>query len=158
MAFRITAFPAALAAAALIACGKEAPTSPGTKLSRVRLNGEYTCVEFQGYFVGPQGPGLYEGSCGAYVSATNPSRRDSIELAPFAINENNSVSRQDFPSAVVSYDSTSAKVTFTGAEIETEVYDAVVQGGTVYLVRRFDPFDFSGDGLVDDLLLVYRRR
>lgn len=158
MTFRTVVFSALLGATTLIACSKDAPTGSGTRLSRARLNGEYTCVEFQGYFAGPQGPGVYEGSCGAYVAATNPSRRDSIELAPFAINENNSVSRQEFPSAVVSYDSTSAKLTISGAEMETEEYDAIVQGGVVYLVRHFAPFDFSGDGLVDELLLVYRRR
>jgi hypothetical protein len=101
---------------------------------------------------------LYEGTCEAYLSATNPSRRDSIEVAAFAINEDNSVTRQEFPAATAAFDSTTAKLTISGAEIETEQYGAFVQNGVVYLIRTFDPFDFSGDGLVDDLVLIYRRR
>ena len=142
----------------IAACGKDGPTSTDALLSRSRLNGEYSCVAFEGFFAGPQGPGLYEGTCEAYLSSTNPSRRDSIEVAIFAINEDNSVARQDFPAATAVFDSTTAKLTISGAEIATERYDAFVQNGVVYLARTFQPFDFSGDGLADELMLIYRRR
>ena len=158
MQYRFALLSAVLLMQTIPACGKDGPTATGARLSRSRLNGEYSCVQFEGYFVGPQGPGLYEGTCEAYLSSTNPSRRDSIEVAAFSINEDNSVSRQDFPAATASFDSTTARLVISGTEIATEHYDAFLQSGIVYLVRTFEPFDFSGDGIDDELVLIYRRR
>jgi len=144
--------------AALTACGEKAPTGTGALVSRVRLNGQYTCVRFEGVFAGPQGPGRYEGTCEAYANVTRPSRRDSVELAPFSIGEDNSISRQEFPGGTLTYDSTTAVLTVTDSEQRVERYRAAVQGGVVFLIQQFPPFDFSGDGVNDELTLVFRRR
>jgi hypothetical protein len=150
--------PGLAAAVVIMACGGDGPTSGGARIPRALLSGDYTCVQFEGVFVGPKGLGQYEGTCEAYANVSNPSRRDSSELAPFTIGEDNSISRQEFSAATLVYDSTTAVLIVTDAEQNVEHYQAVLQNGVVYLVREFEPFDFSGDGLDDELVLIYRRR
>jgi hypothetical protein len=149
---------AAVAAAALFACKGDEPTRSPVLVSRTALNGDYTCVQFEGYFIGANGLGPYGGTCRAYTTVTNPSRRDSIELAPFTIGEDNTLSRLDFPSATIAYDSSVSKLTAIATDGRVDSFTVIIQQGVLYLVANFQPFDYTGDGVADSLRIFYQRR
>ena len=147
------------AAVAAVACKKDNPTGPRGSVfpSRESLNGEFTCVQMFAFYPGPSGTGWYTGNCNAYRSAF-PSRRDSIETVSFTILSSNQVTRPEFAEGALQYDTTSGEALVTYSFKQPDSFVAEFNGGVVQLRQSFQPFDLSGDGTPDSLVLVFRHR
>ena len=150
-----TAVVALVAIATMAACGDGLkPTAPRKPPSPGQLVGSYRCAQFIGYYRGSKGTGYYQGTCNAYINVTNPKRTLEIEVQPFEITNLFRVTRPDFETADFVYDSAAAQGTMNYPSLPSETYDVWVEGpGT--MTRRFLPFDYTGDGVMDSLTLTY---
>jgi hypothetical protein len=149
---------AALAALGVGTACKDSNEPPTLRIPRASLNGDYVCTRMLAYLDGPQGLGWYTGNCNAYISVTNPSRRDSIETFPFEIRIDDSVFRIDFPEGTLQYDSLDFEAVVSYAELDPDIYHVGIEGGRIVLEQVFQPFDFSGDGAADSLVLTFTRQ
>ena len=140
-----------------VACKKDKTTGPRTTAPRREaLNGDYVCQQMFAFYAGPSGTGWYTGSCIAYLN-TFPGRRDSIESVPFTIGANDLVHRPEFEDGALQYDSTSGEAFVTYSYKVPDEFVAEFNGSAVQLRQLFTPFDLSGDGQPDSLVLVFRR-
>lgn len=155
---RVAVVAAPLLVAGMLACG-DGPKGPSTfrPPSKAELIGSYKCYSFVGYYKGSGGTGYYAGSCVAYARASNPNRGDSIEVQQFQVTTGFSVTRPDFEQGTFVYDSANAQATINYAtDRPSEVYEVWVPGPN-FLTRKFVPFDYTGDGLIDSLTLTYQK-
>jgi hypothetical protein len=145
--------------AALVAAACKDSSAPGrATIPRAALNGTYNCTRMFALYRGPQGAGWYTGTCGAYIKITDSTRADSIETFPFTIYPTDIVRRRDFPDATLVYDSTARIAVMQYEARPTDVYDVSSDGSHIVFDQRFNPFDFSGDGQPDSLLLRFVRQ
>ena len=143
---------AAVAAAAL-ACSGGDSTGPGRPPSRAELNGVYGCYKVDAYYynAGTKTSRWREGRCSDYIAITNPSREYERDTVLFQVRADNEILRLDWLNGSFSYDSTTGIAEATYGDGTVEVYKASVK----QLVRLYEPFDFTGDGLSDSLRITF---
>lgn len=131
-------------------------SGPARPPSRADLNGIYQCERVDAYYYNPttRVAQWRYGDCAAYISVTNPSRADSIDTMAFAIRPNNSVQRfVEVVNGTAQYDSTSGMLYILYPDRPTDS----MRAGNERLVQRYPPFDFTGDGRTDSLVITFLR-
>ena len=158
IALRLPLFALAVATVAIAACGGDPKsTGPSKPPPKTELIGAYECVQFLGFYKGASGTGWYRGSCLAYANVTNPTRADSLEAQDFDVTPSYNVNRPDFETGTLVYDSANAMATVNYATGRASESYEVWSDGEGFLTRRFVPFDYTGDGIPDSLIISYRR-
>ena len=146
-----------IATTPLLACSDDDPGGPRAAPDRDLLDGDYTCAGFEAYTIGDQGPGLYGGSCSAYLNFANPALADSGRTFPFVVSSDNTVSRLDYPEGTIAYDSAAVLAVVSYPGFPQDIYTIAVDNTFTYFEQKL-VFDFSGDGQTDTLYLVFTNR
>lgn len=146
-----------IATTPLFACSDDDPAGPGAKPDRELLDGDYTCAGFEAYTIGAQGPGLYGGSCSAYLSFADPALADSGRTYPFSVDTDNSVFRLDYPEGTIAYDSAAVVAVVSYPGFPQDTYAVAADNTFTYFEQKL-VFDFSGDAQMDTLWLVFTNR
>lgn len=149
---RIAATLLVLAVAA--ACKDDSTSGPRAKPDRTLLDGDYTCSQFTAWTNGPQGLGYYQGSCNAYLGFANPSLADSGRTFPFTVATDNSVSRLDYPTGTIAYDTAAVVAVISYPGLPADTYTVDVDNAFTYFEQKL-VFDFSGDAQMDTLYLLF---
>lgn len=151
-----------IAAALLItalaaACSDDKSSGPAAKPDRALLDGDYVCSQFTAWTDGPQGPGYYQGTCNAYLNFASPTLADSGRTYPFSVETDNTVSRLDYPTGTIAYDTAAvlAVISYPGEPQDT--YNVDVDNVFTYFEQKL-VFDFSGDAQMDTLYLLFSNR
>src|SRR5205823_5959369 len=124
------------------------------------LNGQFDCAQVFAFYPGAQGTAWYTASCNAYVTKiTNPSRAGDIETLSFHVTAGGQVTRAEFDAGTLQYDTASGEAVVSYDFKSPDDYFAqFASTGKIQLKQLFTPFDYTGDGKPDSLIVIFQKQ